>query len=181
MFYISISLTLLTILASLWYLGRVKSENSGMLQKVITWLVLLTALGVLICQIARGITMMRCSSAGCAKTEHCEMGGDGCHGKMMITKEIHKTKMGKGHCSHSKMAGSKCCGSGKCEGTGECKGKCESAMSCCGAGSDCCGSGKCQGTGACKGKCDEMKECCMNKKGTSGEDSVVIEKKVIIN
>ena len=95
---------------------------------------------------------MRCSSGGCAKTEHCGMEGDGCHGKMMITKKIHKTKMGKGHCSHGEMAGGMCCESDKCKGTGECK-----------------------------GKCDEMKECCMNKEGASGEDSVIIEKKVIIN
>jgi hypothetical protein len=203
MLYISICITLLTILAAAYYLNRVKSENLGIIHKLAAWLVMITAGLILVCQIARGINiMMRCSSEGCAASEHCVSMGEGRHhNSMIVTKEVRK--MRGGHCGDGAMK-NLCCGSGECKGVGECGGKCEEGMSCCmdknaccESGSEkgsatgqhgskmdccnetgaCCGSGECKGTGNCKGNCmSGMGGHHAGKKTKTVKDTVVIRK-----
>lgn len=84
MMYLSICVTLLTLLAAMYFLTKVNNQNLGSFFKWITYLVITVALLILICQLTRGICRMACSGDEC-KTE-CKMDGMG-HHKMMM-KEI---------------------------------------------------------------------------------------------
>ncbi|HEX5002220.1 MAG TPA: hypothetical protein VFW78_06970 [Bacteroidia bacterium] len=94
MLAITICLTLLTILASLHFLARVKSENMGMLIRLITWGVLITAGGLLIVQLVRGCNRYRHRNDDCTETTFRMGNGMGMHGGMMIQKEIRRSHGG---------------------------------------------------------------------------------------
>ncbi|HMT30250.1 MAG TPA: hypothetical protein PKD91_13330 [Bacteroidia bacterium] len=103
MLYISICLTLLVILLALFLLAKIKSEMLGSFYKWITWLVLIVAGTILVCQLARGVGRMmhrgKCDGKECAshgghmkmkghagasmKMKGCEMGGKGANCPMM--------------------------------------------------------------------------------------------------
>ncbi|MDP1726304.1 MAG: hypothetical protein Q8M15_05940 [Bacteroidota bacterium] len=85
MMYLSICITLLTLLAAMYFLTKVNNQNLGSFFKWITYIVIAVALLILICQLARGIGRMACHRGEC-KTE-CKMEGMG-HHKMMM-KEMH--------------------------------------------------------------------------------------------
>jgi hypothetical protein len=97
MLYISICLTLLTLLASLLYLTKIKSEGLGMIHKLISWIVLLTAFTILICQVAQGVKRMLHHNGKCHGNEtSCTITETG-EGGMRIHKEIRKVRSGKHH------------------------------------------------------------------------------------
>lgn len=85
MMYLSICVTLLTLLAAMYFLTKVNNQNLGSFFKWITYIVIAVALLILICQLARGIGRMACHREEC-KTE-CRMEGMG-HHKMMMMKEM---------------------------------------------------------------------------------------------
>lgn len=183
MIYISICVTLLTMLAAVHFMARVKSENLGLMAKLITWTVLLAATAILICQVARGIHIMRSGSDHCASGETC-LSETNCHEGMMIHKEM---KMMHGGSCEGMMEN--CCMGEKCNKSGACGGACKESMECCKPGMGCCEGDGCKGTGDCGGKCQSKMDCCMDGKsggmsechhGMHNGDSVVIEKKVIV-
>ena len=173
MIYISISVTLITMLAAIFVMAKAKSESWGTVSKLVTWIVLLTSAAILVCQIARGIHIMR-SGDRCSSSETC-LSKKGCHDEIMI-KEVRK--MRGGHCNGDEMMRSMCCGKGECKGIGECGGKCGGKMGCCGKDSECCGSGTCKGTGDCGGKCGEKMSCCHSMTDSSGTKVIKIEAEV---
>ncbi len=59
MLYLSICATLLTLLAALFFLAKVKSENLGSFFRWICYLVIVVALLILGCQLSRGIMRMK--------------------------------------------------------------------------------------------------------------------------
>lgn len=78
MYFISLSVTLLTIIASLFLLAKVRNENLGIFSKLVSYLVLILALLMLVCQLIRGVDKMekgRCEKEGCSK--EMRMGGEG--------------------------------------------------------------------------------------------------------
>jgi|GEM_PF-3421297 len=111
MYFISLSVTLLTIIASVYLLAKVRNENLGIFSKLLSYLILTLALLMLVCQLIRGVHKME--KSGCEK-EKCSkemmMGGEGEH--MMMMKKCRKGGMEEG-C----MMGGKACpfdAEGKC-------------------------------------------------------------------
>jgi len=114
MLAISICLTLLTILASLHFLARVKSENMGIITRLITWGVLITAGGLLIVQLVRGCNRFLHRNDDCTETTFRMGNGSGMHGGMMIQKEIRRSRGGM-HGQHmGDMDEDECAGMGNC-------------------------------------------------------------------
>jgi hypothetical protein len=97
MLYISICITLLTLLASLFYLSKIKSEGLGMLHKVITWVVIVTAGVILICQVAQGCKRMFHRSGKCHGNTTSFTRTESTDGGMKIRKEIRKVRGSKIH------------------------------------------------------------------------------------
>lgn len=126
MYFLSLSVTLLVIIASVYLLAKVRNENLGILSKLVAYLVLIIALSVLACQLYKGISKMGNHSGKCGKECSSEMmmGEDGDH-HMMIKKKFR----------HGGMKG-ECMKGGKCPHMGE-NGKCamaegkECPMECC--------------------------------------------------
>ncbi len=131
MMYISICVTLLTMIAAMHLLAKTNKEALGSLFKWVSYAVLIVASLLLLCQVTRGIAKMCCHKE-CKEKSHCEMGKMGGHrGMMMMEKEcrmhgeegccemekMHK-KMGKGDCSYMKCE----------EETEKCGGKMKSGM-----------------------------------------------------
>lgn len=110
MFYLSICITLLVMIAAMHLLAKAKKENLGSLFTWITYLIIIVATLILICQVARGFKRM------------CSPKEKGMHGMMMG----HHMMMGRMSCDEE-MEG--CGGMGgrhenmKCEeGMDNCKG-----------------------------------------------------------
>ncbi len=119
MYFISISVTLFIIIAAVHLLAKVRNENLGIFSKLIAWLVLLTALLMLVCQLYRGVHKMEKRGDKCKK--ECKMDGD--H-HMMIKKKMHHG--GKGNCSMHMEDECTCPKGedGKCKDGGNCKMEC---------------------------------------------------------
>jgi len=142
MYFISVSVILFVIIASVHLLAKVRNENLGILSKLIAYLVLVVAVLMLACQLFKGVDRMEHRGNKCKK--ECKMmGAEGDH--MMMMKKMH----------HGGMEG-KCMKKGYCE-KGKCPhmgadGKCsmkegeECAMACCSNDS------------AAKGECTKHKE-----------------------
>lgn len=154
MYFLSLSVTLLVIIASVHLLAKVRNENLGLLAKLLAYFVLLTAVLMLVCQLYRGIHKMEKRGEKCKK--ECKMEGD--H-HMMIKK---KMRHGGGECTMT-ADGHKCkmTEDGKCIMSGE---DCT-----CPKGED----GKCKDEANCK------MECC-NDSASKGECKMHKEVKVII-
>lgn len=125
MYFLSLSVTVLVIIASVHLLAKVRNENLGILSKLLAYFVLLTALLILVCQLFRGVDKMERGGGKCKKgCSEMMMGEDGDH-HMMIKKKFR----------HGGMEG-KCMKGGKCAHMGE-DGKCamaegkECPMECC--------------------------------------------------
>jgi tellurite resistance protein TehA-like permease len=58
MYFLSLSVTLLVIIASVHLLAKVRNENLGILSKLLGYFVLLTAVLILACQLYRGVDKM---------------------------------------------------------------------------------------------------------------------------
>ena len=91
MLYISICLTLLTIVAAVNLLLKIQKEQVPSLYKWLTYFVILVALLILVCQISRGAMKMMChgNNEGCNQKEmgygnrhrmHMQMMGGNCEG-----------------------------------------------------------------------------------------------------
>jgi hypothetical protein len=130
MYFLSLSVTLLVIIASVHLLAKVRNENLGILSKLLAYFVLLTAVLILACQLFRGVDKMERGGKKCKKECSSEMmmGGEGDHHMMM--KKCHKEGGMDGKC----MKGG--CKKGECPHMGE-DGKCamaegkECPMECC--------------------------------------------------
>lgn len=85
MYFLSLSVTLLVIIASVHLLAKVRNENLGILSKLLGYFVLLTAVLILACQLYRGVDKMERGDKKCKKECRKEMmmGGEGCQDKMM--------------------------------------------------------------------------------------------------
>lgn len=163
MYFLSLSVTLLVIIASVHLLAKVRNENLGILSKLVAYLVLIIAFSVLACQLYKGISKMGNYSGKCGKECSSEMmmREDGDH-HMMIKK---KFRHGGGQCTMTED-GRRCMMTedGKCIVTDE---ECS-----CPKGED----GKCVSHGNCK------MECC-SKHGAKGtckmhkEVEVTVEEK----
>ncbi len=144
MYFLSLSVTLLAIIASVHLLAKVRNENLGILSKILAYFVLLTAVLVLACQLFRGVDKMEHGGKKCKKecSREMMMGGDGDHHKMM--KKCHKEGGMEGKC----MKGG--CVKGECPHMGE-DGKCSMKE-----GEEC--NMKCCKDSAMKGECKMHKE-----------------------
>ncbi len=140
MYFLSLSVTLLVIIASVHLLAKVRNENLGILSKLLAYFVLLTAILVLACQLFRGVDKMERGEGKCKK--ECRMEGD--HHMMMKKKMRH----GGGECTMT-ADGHKC----KMTEDGKCIKDCT-----CPKGED----GKCKDEGKCK------MECCNDSAGKAG-------------
>jgi hypothetical protein len=121
--YISICVTLLTLIAAMHLLLKAKKEEVSSLFKWISYFIVLVGLLILLCQLARGIKQMLHHGDGECREEchpwmRCGDGGmggmhGGMHGYMMYghdgmkccdmdEEECGDMKM-KGDCTHSKM------------------------------------------------------------------------------
>ena len=78
MYFLSLSVTLLVIIASVHLLAKVRNENLGILSKLLAYFVLLTAVLILACQLFRGVDKMERGGKKCKKECSSEMmmGGD---------------------------------------------------------------------------------------------------------
>jgi hypothetical protein len=131
MLYISICLTLLTLLASLLYLSKIKSEGLGMIHKVINWVVLVTAGVILVAQLAQGCKRILHRSGSCHGNETSYSTTETSDGGRKIRKEIRKVRGNKHHgsmgcdvaCGEMTTSKKECCshGAGGCQshGSGE--------------------------------------------------------------
>ncbi len=114
MYYISVCVTLLTILAGLHVWNKNKSQEHGALYKWMMYLVIGFAVLILICQISQGIMRMTC--------------GDSCKpGKEMKMMRHHKMMMhhGKGDACCGGMMNKEDCEKhgADCDDDEECEGK----------------------------------------------------------
>lgn len=130
MYFLTLSVTLLVIIASVHLLAKVRNENLGIFSKLVSYLVLIVALLMLCCQLFRGVDKMEHGGKKCKKecSREMMMGGEGDHHMMM--KKCHKEGGMEGKC----MKGG--CKKGECPHMGE-DGKCtmkegeECTMKCC--------------------------------------------------
>ncbi len=83
MYFLSLSVTLLVIIASVHLLAKVRNENLGILSKLLAYFVLLTAVLVLACQLFRGVDKMERGGKKCKKECKMMMGEEGEHHMMM--------------------------------------------------------------------------------------------------
>ncbi len=137
MYFLSLSVTLLAIIASVHLLAKVRNENLGILSKILAYFVLLTAVLVLACQLFRGVDKMERGGGKCKKecSREMMMGGEGDH-HMMMKKCRHgegkeggcSMKMGEecicpmgedGKCKEGKACKMECCNDSLAKG--ECK------------------------------------------------------------
>ena len=117
MIYISICATLLTMLAAMHLLAKTNKEALGSLFKWVSYLVLLVASLILLCQVVQGVCKMCCKDS--CKKERCEMKHEKGHHKMMMM--MHSQG---GCCDMHKMHDKACCSGMKCEDEKEsCEGK----------------------------------------------------------
>lgn len=143
MYFLSLSVTLLVIIASVHLLAKVRNENLGILSKLLAYFVLLTAVLVLACQLFTGVNKMEHRDGKCKKecSREMMMGGKGDHHMMM--KKCHKEGGMEGGCSMTED-GRKCkmTEDGKCivsdedctcpKGEdGKCKDEANCKMACC--------------------------------------------------
>ncbi|MCG3165680.1 MAG: hypothetical protein POELPBGB_01455 [Bacteroidia bacterium] len=160
MYFLSLSVTLLTIIASVHLLAKVRNENLGIFSKLLAYFVLLTAVLILACQLFRGVDKMERGGGKCKKEcNEMMMGGNGDH-HMMIKK---KFRHGGGECTMTED-GRKC----KMTEDGKCIVSDEECT--CPKGED----GKCKDEGNCK------MACCKESAGKEGcqmhkEVEVIIE------
>jgi len=161
---IVVALSLLSLIAGVWFLYKTQKENLSILYKIAAWAVIIITLGNMLCCGMR--CMMHCGKERneCREMNQCEMGmgmgecgmmGQGMCRMHGMSRHMMMCKEGDGDCEM---------GMGSCgEGRGECKegkGSCEEEeMECSKKGE------KCKG--------DEKGECKMKMK----KDSVVIIKK----
>lgn len=113
MIHLSISVTLLSIVAAMYLLHKTQKENLGGLFKWVSYIVLAVAVATLLCQLTCGIMMMRCHG----QEGSCRPRGMGQHHMMM-----------RGHCGPGEDCGKDedCHGKGSCSGNkSECNGECE--------------------------------------------------------
>lgn len=121
MLYLSISITLLVMIAAMHLLAKAKKETLGSLFTWITYFIILVATLILICQIARGMKRM------------CSHKEKGMHGMMMGGMGHHM--MMRGECNEE-MEG--------CEGMGGRMEGCEGNMKCDEGMKDCKGMKGCE-------------------------------------
>jgi hypothetical protein len=137
MYFLSLSVTLLVIIASLHLLAKVRNENLGIFSKLLSYLVLIIAVLMLACQLFRGIDKMEHGGKKCKKecSREMMMGEEGDH-HMMMKKFRHgggkegscSMKMGEecicpmgedGKCKEGKACKMECCNDSTSKG--ECK------------------------------------------------------------
>jgi hypothetical protein len=164
--FVTISLVLLVILATLHFLAKVKTENLGAFFKWSGYLVLMAALALLVCLLFRGVRQMTHSGGGGAKMECKAMhkgmkGGKGMLGRCSGMQDC--SGMNKMNCSHGKGMGMKeCSGMGKMD---------------CGSGHDMVGAGCC----ACCGDMEMMGKGRMRSESTTDTiDGKIIKKEIEI-
>lgn len=110
MYFISLSVTLLVIIAGVHLLAKIRNENLGILSKLIAWLVLVVAILMLSCQLFKGGKMMRHGGGNWGPHHEMMMDDEGGHNKMFIKKFRHGDMEGEcmmgGKCAH--MENGKC-------------------------------------------------------------------------
>jgi hypothetical protein len=151
MIYIPICITLLVLLASLHFLAKFKKEGLGGIFIWGSYLIMLAATLILLCQLARGVVMMRHHFRQPAGMGCCDGGSMKCDGmRGGMTWHHDGCCMDKGCCDGGGMM--KCDGgSMKCDGMMKCDGD---KMMC---DKDKMKDGKDSTAACCKGK-KEMKE-----------------------
>lgn len=109
MLYLSVCLTLAVILAALYFLAKIKTQMLGSFYRLMTLAVLIIAVAILVCQLARGIGRMmhhggKCHDKECID-ESCPPGSDKCM-KECGNKPSYKCgHEGKGKCEMMGMHG----------------------------------------------------------------------------
>jgi hypothetical protein len=154
--FISIPLVLLAILAALFFLAKVKTENLGAFFKWSGYLVLIAAVGLLMCLMLKGARKMKHRMSGADKEcMYMEKGMNGGKGKMgACTGMGDCTGMNKMNCGHGKGMGMKECAGMDMMDCGHGKGM--DMKGCAGMDKMDCGHGKGMGEGSCCACCNDM-------------------------
>ena len=76
-FYIGISLTMLAGVAGMYLLAKTKAESLGLIFKLASWLIILLAGGLIICQVTQGFMRMCRPHHGMMIEKECRMEGMG--------------------------------------------------------------------------------------------------------